>query len=61
MAELEKEKAGLADEKSYLTAKLAKEKDEIQKLMHNLNLVSSELTSTQQQVRRTINSFLPTQ
>ncbi|KAL7640451.1 UNVERIFIED_CONTAM: hypothetical protein RMT77_008726 [Armadillidium vulgare] len=50
LADLEKEKLGLIDEKAYLTSKLSKEREESQKLTHTINLLSSELSSAQAQV-----------
>ena len=48
--DLEKEKAMLEEERTYLSQKLNKEKDESQKLTHSINLINTELSSAQQQV-----------
>lgn len=54
VAELEKEKAALGEERAYLNSKLGKEKEEVQKHVHTITVLNSELASVQQQVQCSI-------
>ena len=51
VAELEKEKIALTEERNYVTSKLNREKEECQKHTHTISILNSELTNAQQQVK----------
>lgn len=50
VAELEKERAALGEERSYLSTRLAREKEEVQRHVHTITTLNAELASVHQQV-----------